>query len=212
VRMTPLEIQSHRFGRRLRGYDQEEVQAFLRMVTDDYEALLTENESQRQRIHHLEESMQRLTAQETLLQETLLNAQSLSDRMREAASKECDVLIGEAEVRAEKILDASHRRAARLAENIREMRSVRGSLAESLRSAIDNHLGMIDRLANDPHSDLQIEASEVVEGLVDGKITYLAASARHRVIESIARTEPHQTTSSTRVKGVDTDSESSGGG
>jgi cell division initiation protein len=210
MRMTPLEIQSHRFGRRLRGYDAEEVEAFLRMVTDDYEALLTENESQRQRIHHLEQSLERLTSQEKLLQETLLNAQSLSDRMREAASKECDVLIGEAEVRAEKILDASHRRAARLAENIREMRSVRGSLAESLRAAIDNHLGMIERLANDPHSDLQIAASDVVEGLVDGKITYLASSARHRVIETSARTDLLETPESAPAPAREDETKTSG--
>jgi cell division initiation protein len=187
--MTPLEIQSHRFGTRLRGYDREEVEAFLRMVTDDYEALLTENESQRQRIHHLEASLERLSAQERLLQETLLNAQSLSDRMRESAEKECNALLGEAEVRAEKILDASHRRAARLAENIREMRAIRGSLAESLRAAIDNHLGMIERLANDPHSAMQIAEADVVEGLVEGKITYISASSRTRTGESPERRE-----------------------
>ena len=190
MRMTPLEIQSHRFGRRLRGYDREEVEAFLRMITDDYESLLKESESRRQRIHHLEETLERLTAQERLLQETLLNAQSMSDRMREATEKECEVLVGEAEVRAEKILDASHRRAARLAENIREMRSIRGGLAESLRAAIDSHLGMIDRLVNDPHSDTRIAEANVIEGLVDGKLTYLPASARSGLGESSERTDP----------------------
>jgi hypothetical protein len=90
--------------------------------------------------------------------------------MRATAQKECEAVIGEAEIRAEKILDASHRRAARLAENIREMRGLRISLAEALRSSIDTHLGLIENLSNDPIDDA------LVDGMVEGKITYLSAA------------------------------------
>ena len=44
MRMTPLEIQSHRFGRRMNGLDRDEVETFLRMVSEDYEEILKENE------------------------------------------------------------------------------------------------------------------------------------------------------------------------
>jgi cell division initiation protein len=168
MRISPLEIQSHRFGRRLNGFDPEEVEAFLRMVTEDYEAILKENESQRSRIAQLEDRVDGLAAQEKLLQETLLNAQSMSEKMREVARKECDALLTEAELRAEKIIDASHRRAARLAENIRELRGLRARIAESLRAVIDTQLGLIDGLTEDP-----IGGEPLVEGMVEGKIAYL---------------------------------------
>ena len=42
MRMTPLDVQSHRFAHRLRGYDPDEVDAFLRMVSEDYEGLVRE--------------------------------------------------------------------------------------------------------------------------------------------------------------------------
>ncbi len=167
MRITPLEIQSHRFGRRLRGFDPEEVEVFLRMVTEDYEALLRENEAQRSRIAHLEERVAALAGQEKLLQETLLNAQSMTDKMRLAAEKECEVLLAETELRAEKIIDASHRRAGRLAENIRELRGLRSQIAESLRAVLDTHLGLIENLTVDGAS------SPLVDALVDGKIAYL---------------------------------------
>lgn len=167
MRMTPLEIQSHRFGRRFGGYDQEEVDAFLRMVTEDYEALIRENESQRSRIATLEDRVEGLASQEQLLQQTLLNAQSMSEKLRDSAEKECDVLLGEAEVRAEKIIDASHRRAARLAENIRELRGMRARIAESLRTVIDTQLGLIDNMTIDP------ESGDLVDAMVEGKIAYL---------------------------------------
>ena len=146
MRMTPLDIQSHRFGRRFSGFDREEVETFLRMVAEDYEGLLRENQSQNDRIHRLEVRLEELTSQEQLLRETLLTAQSMSEHLRRTAERESEVLVSEAEVRAEKILDASHRRATRLAEDIREMRTLRTRLAESLRAVIDTHLGLIKGL------------------------------------------------------------------
>jgi len=172
MRMTPLEIQSHRFGKRLNGLDRDEVETFLRMVSEDYEEILKANELQRERIRNLEEQLHHLTTQEQLLKQTLMNAQTVSDRMRESAEKECDVLLGEAEIRAEKIIDASHRRAARLAENIRELRGLRSGLAEALRSVMQTHLGLVEQLTIDPQ-----QYDSLVDGLVEGKITYLGASA-----------------------------------
>jgi len=187
MRITPLEIQSHRFGRRFGGFDPEEVEAFLRMVTEDYEALLKENEAQRSRIAQLQERVDALSSQEKLLQETLLNAQAMSEKMRESAEKECDVLLGAAEVRAEKIIDASHRRAARLAENIRELRGLRARMAESLRSVIETHLGLIDGLTAET-----ADGDSLVDGLVDGKIAYLgqAKPRETRVAESAEDVAP----------------------
>jgi cell division initiation protein len=87
--------------------------------------------------------------------------------MRAAAEKECDVLLAEAELRAEKIIDASHRRAGRLAENIRELRGLRAQIAESLRAVLDTHIGLIENLTIDTAS------TPLVDAMVDGKIAYL---------------------------------------
>ena len=58
MRMTPLEIQSHRFARCMRGYDRDEVDAFLQMVTEDYEALVMEVTEQIERNRRLEEQVE----------------------------------------------------------------------------------------------------------------------------------------------------------
>ena len=54
MRMTPLDVQSHHFGRRWHGYDPDEVDAFLRIVSEDYEGLVRETDSQADRIRRLE--------------------------------------------------------------------------------------------------------------------------------------------------------------
>jgi cell division initiation protein len=149
MRMTPLQIKSHRFARQLRGYDREEVDSFLSLATDDYASVLMENESHRNRLRMLEERLTELTTQEQLLKLTLLNAQSMSEKLRQSAQKECDLLLNEAEFRAQRIVEAAHRRAGQLHESIREMQGLRTTLAASLRSSIATHLGLVENLMRD---------------------------------------------------------------
>jgi cell division initiation protein len=172
MRMTPLDVQSHKFALRLRGYDPEEVKAFLRIVSEDYEGLVRENDSQVDRIRRLEARVEELSAQEALLKETLLSAQAMVEELRSSAEREAELRLAEVEVRAEKILDASHRRAARLAQDIREMRALRTRLAESFRSAAETHLSLLDTLESDPEND------PLVQGLVEGTVAYLQRDSR----------------------------------
>jgi cell division initiation protein len=172
MRMTPLDVQSHHFARRLRGYDPDEVDAFLRIVSEDYEGLVRENDSQADRIRRLEHRVEELSAQEDLLKETLTSAKAMTEEMRVQAERQAEIRLAEVEVRAEKILDASHRRAARLAQDIREMRALRSRLAEALRAAAETHLALLETLEADPEQD------PLIEGLVQGKISVLASDGR----------------------------------
>jgi cell division initiation protein len=157
MRMTPLDVHSHRFGRRLSGYDPEEVDAFLRMIAEDYESLLRENQNLRDQLRRVESRVEELGTNEQLLKETLVSAQSMSDDLRQAALKESEVMLCAAEVKAEKVLDAAHRRSARLAEDIREMRGLRSRLATALRATIETHLGLIESLEMEPEQDPALE-------------------------------------------------------
>jgi cell division initiation protein len=150
LRITPLDVQSHRFSRRWQGYDSEEVDAFLRMIAEDYESLLRERETLADQASRLEARVEELSAKEQLLQDTLLSAQAMSEDLRHTAVREAEVLLSEAEVKAEKIVDAAHRRSARLSEDIREMRGLRSRMASALRSCIQTHLSLIETLETDP--------------------------------------------------------------
>ena len=149
MRMTPLDVQSHHFARRMRGYDPDEVDAFLRIVSEDYEGLVRETESQNDRVRRLERRIEELSAQEELLKETLVSAQAMTEEVRRSAEREAERRLAEVEIRAEKILDASHRRAARLDQDIRDMRALRTRLGQALRSAAENHLSILETLESD---------------------------------------------------------------
>jgi cell division initiation protein len=164
VRLTPLDIQNHRFSQRLRGYDGEEVDSFLRMVSEDLESLIREAERVRERNRELEARVGELGAREEVLRKTLVTAQEVSDDLRRTAAREAEVMLAEAEVKAEKLLDAAHRRVAKLAEDIREMRQLRTRLGASVRSVIETHLALLDGLTSELPED----------PILDGKVTFLA--------------------------------------
>jgi cell division initiation protein len=159
MRLTPLDIQNHRFATRLRGLDPVEVESFLQLLSVDYEALLRERDALAERVRSLEHRIEALSQNEKILQDTLVTATTLSEDLKRTAMKESEVLVSEAEVKAEKVLDAAHRRAAKLSEDIRTMRQLRSRLAAAIRQTIETHLALLDSLATG--GDEEAEAEKV---------------------------------------------------
>jgi len=157
MRLTPLDIQNHHFPRRFKGFDPAEVDGFLRMVTEDYKSLIEENEALKTKIREVELRVAEMAGNEKTLQAAFVTAQSMTEDLRHSALKESELVIAQAEVKAEKILDASHRRAAELAEEIREMKMVKIRLATAIRNTIETHLTLLESLAEEPDIAREIE-------------------------------------------------------
>jgi cell division initiation protein len=163
MRITPLDLRNHGFARRWNGYAREEVDEFLKLVAEDYEGVLRELSNQAEQLARLGAQVEHLAANEQVLQDTLTMAQKISEDLKRTAIKEAEVLVGEAEVRGEKLLEAAHRRAAALAEDIREMKQLKTRLAASVRGAFETYLRLLDGLATEPPG----------EPLLEGKVAYL---------------------------------------
>jgi cell division initiation protein len=179
MRITPLDLRNHRFPRRMAGYATDEVDDFLRLVSEDYEAVLRKLESQREQVVRLETRVKDLEAHEQVLQDTLTTAHKLSEDLRRTAMKEAEVLVSEAEVKGEKILEAAHRRASKLADDIREMKLLKTRLSAAVRSAIETHLRLLEGLAADAPDD----------GLLEGRLAYLAPERPLRAPETTRAAE-----------------------
>lgn len=174
MKLTPLDIQKHTFGRRMRGADPIEVAGFLQLVSEDYEALVRERDRLEERVQQLEARNRDLSSNEKVLHNTLVTAQTLSEDLKKTARREAEIRVTEAELQAEKILDASHRRAARIAEDIREMKALRGRLSAALRQTLETHLALVETIA----------AVEATDEEAEGNVAYLASVSPQRASES----------------------------
>lgn len=135
--LTPLEIQKTRFTQKMRGFDPQEVESFLGLVAeeltsnlDQIEKLERENRFYRQR---LEEGEQR----EHQLQQTLLRAQKVSDEITDAAKREAKLVVREAEMAGDKIVQQALERASQLEARIEELRVARRELQLKFKNTLD---------------------------------------------------------------------------
>ena len=146
MRLTPIEIRSHRFSTRIRGIDALEVEAFLETVVQDFEDVVRENAQLRRDSERLGRELDTLRSREHNIQQTLTTAQSVVDQLKRTALKEAEVLVGDAELRAEKLLAQAEARRTDLELEIADLRRLRSRLSQELRHSAENHLKMIDSL------------------------------------------------------------------
>lgn len=96
--ITPLDIENKRFSKKtLNGYDPEEVDEFLDELTKDYSTIYKNVNENDKELEELRSKLENYTRIESTLQNTLLMAQSAADEVKNAAQKQADQIIREAQ-------------------------------------------------------------------------------------------------------------------
>ena len=96
MRITPLDIRKQEFKKSMRGFDPDEVFAFLNTVAEEYEAALSDNKGLREHIVNLKERLNEFKNMEKNLRNTLLTAEKLTaDTKKNARNEASDYCNGE---------------------------------------------------------------------------------------------------------------------
>ena len=144
MKITPLDIQQQKFKIRFRGFDPQEVDLFLEQIADGFESLLKENENLQEEIRRLENESQGYKKREETFKRALLNSQRVLEQMKENAQKSSELIIAEAEVKAEKILNKAHNRLAQLHEDIAELKRQRMQIEVQIGAIIEAHTKLLE--------------------------------------------------------------------
>src|SRR5919109_3000422 len=144
MRITPHDIRQQQFTVRMfRGFDAQEVDAFLEDVADDYEALLKENQLLKEQIAAQDERSRGVLEREKTLQDTLVTTQRLVDEMKAAAKREADLIVREAELRGEKAVEAARGEEAKIRAEIQSIKRMRRQLVEELAATMARYQRML---------------------------------------------------------------------
>ena len=144
MKITPLDIQGHEFKRKVRGLDPEEVKAFLALVAEEYEALIVANGKITDEVAELRERLGDLKERERILKDTLYTAQKLADDMKAEARRERDLLLKEAELKAERLIDHASKRVQDLEGEILDLKTERDAFESKVRFIIEQHQKLLD--------------------------------------------------------------------
>lgn len=144
--LRPIDIQNKEFEKKLKGYSCDEVDDFLDVVIQDYELLFKENQTLRDKIGLLTETVERYRQIETTMKQSIDMAREAADDVRKNAETEAQAIINKAKLDASYLarqIDEEH------AKRHREMLAVKNEI-EQYRARVklhcENVIKMLDGL------------------------------------------------------------------
>ena len=105
MKITPLEIRQKAFERALRGYDKDEVNAFLLSLSQEWERALDEAKELRVKHETSEREVNKLREVESSLYRTLKTAEDTGANVIGQANKAAELHLKETQLRAEGMLN-----------------------------------------------------------------------------------------------------------
>lgn len=150
MKVSPLSIKKQEFKKGLRGYDQEEVQAFLEKLADEFELLQKENETLKRELDNSNEKLDEFRKIEKNLQLTLLKAQESSSRSIESTKKQAGLIVKEAEIKASQILEKARENANEIRNAVIHLREEREMIISKLKAVVDTQSKLLDMRAAEP--------------------------------------------------------------
>ena len=146
-RLSPLEIQKHRFSRKWKGLDPTEVGAFLDIAAEGMEELAREKAALEAHIRKVEEENVEHRERERILKETLVSAQRASEDIRAAAQAQAELIVKEAEDSSERLTHSALQRSAEIEKAIHELKLQRAGFRLEVQKMLElfHHAIELDR-------------------------------------------------------------------
>jgi cell division initiation protein len=144
MKISPMDIQRQDFSPRLRGYDRDEVRAYLNIVAEEVAALQRERDAFDQEVQALRGLIDEHRQREGILKNTLLTAQRLSEDLKETARKQAESVVREAEMQADRLLEMAQSRAHEVERGIVDLRTQRADLRTDIRALITRLTHLLD--------------------------------------------------------------------
>jgi len=162
--LTPLDIHNKEFGRRLRGYDEDEVNEFLDQVIKDYELLIRENKEMQNQALALQEKLNHFSNIEETLSKTIIVAQEAADDLKNNAKKEAQLIVKEAEKNADRIINESLSKSRKVSLEVEELKKQASIYRARFRTLVEAQLDLLSLEGWDSLDGSGQVKSEIVRG------------------------------------------------
>lgn len=143
MNITAHDIRTQDFVRRLRGFDIEEVLAFLDTVADAFEQRTKEKAELEEQVRALEGAIKQYGALETTLRDTLITAQRATEEVRENARREAELILREARIAAEAEIEEARKKAIQIKKDIVDLRSHKETFVARLKALSRSHMDIL---------------------------------------------------------------------
>ena len=166
MRVSPLDIRQKTFEKNFRGYEKDEVNAFLLTLSQEWERILDETKELRIKLEATEREVTKLREVESSLYKTLKTAEDTGANVIDQARKAADLHLRESTLQAEAILNEAKTKARNtIEESDVRAKEILAEMEDRLKLLVENYKAMDasrdDLLTNFRH--LATDALERVE-------------------------------------------------
>ena len=156
MRFSSDDILKQRFQKKVRGYDTEQVEEFLEGVAREFDHLAEELKRSQRETEASTREVKDYRRRERSLQDALDMARQVAEDVRHQAERDAELIVAEAELKAERILSGVETRLKVLREEMVSVQHQRIRFEAELRATIEAHRKMLDVF-----SGLEVEDSDV---------------------------------------------------
>lgn len=153
--LTTRDLKEKTFKNGFRGYDKDEVNDFLDIVTEDYETLVRLNREQEHTIKELEERLAYFDDMKESLTQSVILAQETAEKVKASARTEADNLVNkatfdsqhlieEAKAKANEILRDATDDAKRVAVETEDLKRQSRAFHQRLLAVIEGQMGLVN--------------------------------------------------------------------
>lgn len=163
MKITPLEIRQKTFEKNFRGYEKDEVNAFLLTLSQEWERMMDENKELRIKLESTEREISKLREVESSLYKTLKTAEDTGANVIDQARKTAELHLRESQLRAEALLSEAKTKAKDTIEEAESRaKDVIADMEERLKAMVENYK-KLESSREDLLSELKRMASDMLD-------------------------------------------------
>src|SRR5450759_900822 len=156
--LTPLDIQKQIFSKSFKGYNLDEVRAYLHLIAEEIERLVRDVDRLARENAMLREDLDDHSQRERILKDTLLSAQKVSEDVKANARKEAELIVKDAELLADRVVGQAMTRVADIERAIQDLKIERTGLRNKLQLTLQTVQQMVALDADQEATDEPITA------------------------------------------------------
>lgn len=161
--LKPMDIHNKEFKKSMRGYDADEVDAFLDEIIVDYEKMQREIDALRNQLSNYSDNTAGIKEKEASLSNVLISAQAFADQLKKEAEDKAAMIIAKAEAEAKQIIGTTEAKYNKVLNDYTTLATRYNDAKETLKDYFQNQIKLLEQ------EESGVSTSKVAEYILDGE-------------------------------------------
>jgi len=157
MKLTALDIKQQTFDKAFRGYDIAEVNAYLNLVANEWEHLVSRNKELERDLEHMREKLEHYQKVEEALHETLQTAKESAEQRLARSRKDAEDKIDKAEMEAENLIREARQQRQQIRQSILRLLDRRKEIIGGMQNYLEMAQESLNQFANDEARTFEIK-------------------------------------------------------